>query len=324
MKRKKLFQSIALSSLLLSSVASPAAFAETNAEANAGTHPAIVKAMPAIHISTSSVLDPIKLAEQYAPDTVDDWEQTLAEFEEALKSRVRIWTSNDGAAIKLSPAQPAEPGDIPAGAEPLLFHSVTLPEGKAIKLGAVGALKDTIKLKAFGELQEAIELKAVDELQGAIELGAAGGLLGATGGGEHIKTFKLKALSEEQLKAAIGEPGAFWQTTAGVQANGPDGATEAEGDGAAAVQAPAVTVSFSTNTESLQFSPFAKGWSELHNAVESKDADAIKQALAHQLTLYKQEIAALKERPADDGVLHTLPFLAAPAVPAVGAEQDND
>lgn len=244
MKQNRLFQKIALSTLLLSAVASPSAFADTSTEA--------VQAVPAVRISTAMTLDPVKLAETYAPETVSEWKQTMAEYNDALASRVNI-TSGNIAFVKTMKVDVAGAGQELSSMEPLVIQSIgEASEGKAIALKAVKAMDAVIITDAA------------------------------------IPAERLDAAAEDQVAMSTLK------------------------------EAATVTVTLAASEGIMPLSAFAQGWAELNNAVNTNDGNAIKQALAHQLALYKQEITTLKE-----GGL-PLAQLNVQAVPAAAAEPTND
>lgn len=84
MIRNAWFKKTVASALLMSAVAAPAV---TNADASEQPKvpsdvPAKVAAIPAIKgaVMKSAIADPVELAQKYAPDTVEDWKQTLEQF----------------------------------------------------------------------------------------------------------------------------------------------------------------------------------------------------------------------------------------------------
>lgn len=248
MKRNLLIRKIALSTLLLSAVASPSAFADAPPEASTDT----VKAVQAIKISAASVMDPLKLAETYAPETVEDWKQTLAEYDEAIRSRVRVTAGNIATFAKTVQVDQAELIQIQPGAEPIVLSTVTeLGEGQSIALKAIGAA-------------EPVTLTEADIAEGTPNV-VSGGVLSVTAPNETVS----------------------------------------------------FAVAVSPNAEGQPISAFMQGWSDLSKAVESKDGNAIKQALAHQLTLYKEKIALISS---DD---QPVAQAAVQAIPATPAEQSN-
>ncbi|TNJ64647.1 hypothetical protein FE784_19580 [Paenibacillus hemerocallicola] len=250
MKRYLLIRKIALSTLLLSAIASPSAFADATPELP--TNP--IKAVPFLTISAASVMDPLKLAETYAPETVDDWKQTLAEYEEAIASRVKVTAGNIATLVKTVQVDQVAPIQIQPGAEPVVFGTVTtFSGGESISVNAVEKAESAVLTEA--DIAAPVKLEAVP-----------GAVLTAVGTNENVS----------------------------------------------------FTIAVSPNAEGQPINDFMQGWSDLSKAVESKDGNAIKQALAHQLTLYKQKIVLIKN---DD---QTIAQASVQAIPATPAEQSND
>lgn len=244
MNHKRLFQKIALSTLLLSAVASPSAFADTDYETD--------KALPTIQMSAARIMDPVKLAETYAPETVTDWQQTLSQYHETLRSKVKMNGVSIAASIKAVPVGEVGLRMSESGGEPIML-SEAVSEDKTVTISKVFAT-EAVKLSKAEVAAERVDL---------IGDAAAGG------------------------------------TTLG--------------------KAATISVSVSANPANLPMSPFMQGWSELDKAVQSNDGNTIRQALANQLALYKQEIVHLNEmQPAEVQLLESVP-----AAPVVAAEPGN-
>ncbi|TMV46454.1 hypothetical protein FE783_26185 [Paenibacillus mesophilus] len=245
MNHKRLFHKIALSTLLLSAFASPSAFADTTLETD--------KVLPAIQMSAARMLDPVKLAETYAPETVSDWQQTLSQYHEALRSKVKMNAGGISATIKALPIGEVELGTSEAGEEPAAVLSEALSLDKSVTISKVFAT-DAVKLTKAEIAAERVEL---------------------IGG------------------AAVGV--------------------------AADDKNAAIAISVSAIAADLPMSPFMQGWSELDKAVQTNDGNTIRQALANQLALYKQEIVHLNEiQPVGVQLMDIVP-----ATPAAAAEPSN-
>jgi hypothetical protein len=209
MTPNRLFQKIALSTLLLSAVASPSAFAADTSDMAALTK-------PAVHFSVTAWQDPVKLAETYAPDTVEEWKQTMAAYKEALGANVQM-TFSSASLVRAVPVDIIAADEQPALVESFVIRD-DVTAAPAVSLNA-----------AFGE-------------------------------GVALPTLSASAIALPELNEAGSN----------------------------------VTVTFATTTEALPISAFAQGWLDLNAAVQANDEAAIKQALVHQLALYKEEIAKLK------------------------------
>ncbi|MEF3304389.1 hypothetical protein [Paenibacillus sp. GYB003] len=249
MIHNRLFHKIALSTVLLSAVAGPTAFAETTEPQAVGSGASIVR------FAAVSALDPLKLAETYAPETAAEWKQTLELYEQAMSAKFQVLDGIDGALRKTVAIGPAIP-----------------PEGSAERIAAV-----SIKLE---------------------EANAEGGLAVVT------EAMPLSDTAAPAIKEVA------W---ASVVAK--DGAPEAVPDEAAKL---VVSAAGGDSPKTA----FMEGWRELDEAVRSKNGDAIKQSLAKQLTLYKQEIAALNESGSGDP--HAADIIqAVPATAPQAPQPDN-
>ncbi|WP_409347031.1 hypothetical protein [Paenibacillus sp. MBLB4367] len=225
MNRNNVFRKVALSTLLLSAVAGPTAFADAPK--------ATVTAVSSVKIAATQMLDPLKLAETYAPETVNDWKETLDQYKEALTPKV--WNANGDSVTDVQALQ-------------VSIKAISAIPAEAAPVGTVTVKRE--EAPTF-TLSKNDDMKTIDAKEGI--------------------ALEKMVLSENSLQQVSGA-----DETAGV----------------------AVQKLASTKLDGeLPVSPFFQGWSELEKATESKDAEAIKQALAKQLELYKQEIASLKENP---------------------------
>jgi len=85
-RKKRIFPRVALSALMLSAIAGPVA---ANAAQNSASHaaPVVTVASPVKATAVTETLaavklqDPLELAKQYAPDTVEAWESLLAKYD---------------------------------------------------------------------------------------------------------------------------------------------------------------------------------------------------------------------------------------------------
>ncbi|WP_053376392.1 hypothetical protein [Paenibacillus sp. FJAT-27812] len=240
MNYKMMFKNVAMTTLLLSAVAGPQVFADSakqsvNHAEKAGTaashliETVKLENAAATTFAARNILDPLKLAETYAPDTVNEWKSTLERYNN-LTSKLFYFASAD----KLEIVGSADLG----------------------KMVNEKSSADTISvsLKALS----AEEVKQIREK--SITLTKAEGV-----------PIEVKALDGKEIASASTG------TTSAVSAVSLTTATAVPLDG------------------KFELSPFAQGWTELDKAVDSKDANEIKQALSKQLELYKQEIAALEK-----------------------------
>lgn len=97
MNSNKLIKSVALSSLLVASLAGTSVFANPSDETTGDKPPIAVEGKAAFTtISAVQLADPLELAAKYAQDTLDDWKNTLTQYDEALKSKWNFSGWKDG------------------------------------------------------------------------------------------------------------------------------------------------------------------------------------------------------------------------------------
>ncbi|MGO4545006.1 hypothetical protein AB4Z29_09410 [Paenibacillus sp. 2TAB23] len=224
MNYKMIFKNVALSTLLLSAVAGPTVFADSSHPSTKLEHAAPLSSANLIEpvkletinaTAAFQILDPIKLAEAYAKDTVKEWQAVIAQYDSLISKRFETISIGEftEAGVAL-PSLSSEKMSLTAVAQPML-QSITV------------STKDLASVKAN---------------------------------------------SVEAIPAPL--------TSIPLQA----GST--------------VSVAGITSTDSaiaIKVSPFFEGMMALGKAVESKDENSIRGALAKQLELYKEEITALSQ-----------------------------
>ncbi|WP_219835754.1 hypothetical protein [Paenibacillus sp. R14(2021)] len=270
------FKRIAMSTLLLSSVAVPAY------AANAATEPAAAKivtarqaeelpplpALSAAPMAAVKLPDPLALAGKYAPDTVNDWMQTLDKLKQLVPANVTITKTADGKTVKIAAAGvlpgpfkivdgKAVPAEQAAGGKPVLFWSAKPLNAEEVKPG------EAVKLETKGT-PVSISGTTVTTLSG-------------TSG----------PLADTVFIAGEAKP-------VDVNIAAPAGTPE---DGSMMVTA------FSNPGDTGPILTVAPGGDKfitsivaLNEAVKAEDADAIKAALADLLKVYKAQIAELEKK----------------------------
>lgn len=238
--KHKLFGKLALSAALLGTAALPvhASGAETPVDAPNQTG----KSAPVATTATISVMpNPLELAEQYAPETVQDWKDTLAKY-----------------------------GKL-AGSEGTFFFS---------EAAAVVADNGEVKpVAAEGEFGISIAVKAVpaETVKGFVDSGDI----------KDIKITKIKELAPLESTAI--------KVAEAVKTDAGDGKHDVIRFETASVKAVKIS-----DAESLEVKiddedlAFVHARIDLFKAVDAKDADSIKKALAKLLDQYKAQIAKLE------------------------------
>ncbi|MCI1772633.1 MAG: hypothetical protein LKI04_01425 [Paenibacillus lautus] len=238
--KHKLFGKLALSAALLGTAALPvhASGAETPTDAPNQTG----KSAPVATTATISVMpNPLELAEKYAPETVQDWKDTLAKY-----------------------------GKL-AGTEGTFFFS---------EAAAVAADNGEAKpVAAEGEFGLSIAVKAVpaEAVMGFV----------ASGDIKDIKITKIKELAPLESTAI--------KVAEAVKTDAGDGKHDVIRFEAASVKAVEISdaerLEVKIDDEDLAF---IHARIDLFKAMDSKDADSIKKALAKLLDQYKAQIAELE------------------------------
>lgn len=234
MKMQNILKKTALSAAMLSAVAAPA-ITHADSAPKPEAPAAKIQATAAVvgengkpqNIVISRLTDPLELAKQYAPETVEDWRKTLAQFgKTALPvSDKDIRIDKLSVAVKVAEAE-GEAGAKSGDAEPSAPLAKAVPEVKMIKVVEKEAEGGKV---TFETVIPAIQLDASSK--------------------------DPKPVAEDQA-----ERGALTVTMMAAEAKEADAA-------------------------------FPKAWAALAKAEESKDADAIRAALADLLQQFKQAIA---------------------------------
>ncbi|MEK3684300.1 hypothetical protein [Paenibacillus sp. FSL R10-2736] len=118
---------MALSTLLLSSIATPV-FADADrtppqARNAAVTLSAASAPLPGSILITARIPDLLDLAERYAPETVQDWTDTLSRYNKALRLNVQVLTLDTTGEVTAPAVQLATPVALTAAALPSLAGS---------------------------------------------------------------------------------------------------------------------------------------------------------------------------------------------------------
>lgn len=283
MIRNAWFKKTVASALLMSAVAAPAV---TNADASEQPQvpsdvPAKVAAMPAIKgaVVTSAMADPLELAQKYAPDTVEDWKQTLEQFKKvagegpSFFSVIKAVPVEDAAKVKAGEASPVTETLQQAATisgEKIRIEILDKLKDKAAdvpgqikvfdKAEVLGQLKELDKAEVLGQIKELVKSEAADQAKPVDEAKALG----------PAKVI-ISKLGDLKVEAAKTEP--------------------AVADDSEHSKTLSIAVSKEASESAIAF---MKAHIALHDAVESKDEAAIKDALAKLLVQYKAQIKELE------------------------------
>lgn len=234
---------IALSALLLSSIATPV-FANADRTPPQAQTAAVTLSAASAPVQGSILIAPlypdlIALAESYAPETVQDWTDTLSKYSKAARVNVKVLNLEPAGEVTATAVQVATPVVLTA-AIPSLAGSVpatTLPAS-------------------------AVELKEITQIAGA--------------GGTFTNSV-----------AGISAPAVADTTVFAV----PGSLSSAGLTGSVAITAAAAPALLPMTEDN----GFFKAQAALAEAVESKDAAAVKQSLAGLLKQYKELTRKLEE-----------------------------
>ncbi|MFC5651996.1 hypothetical protein ACFPYJ_23325 [Paenibacillus solisilvae] len=175
MNHKLIISRVALSSaLLMSAVAAPAVSnaASTAPMAKYELAPKLISAQAGAAAPTraiplvNSFTNPLELAEKYAPDTVDDWKQTLDQYEKAIGPVMSgVYT-----AVEAKPVHPADPSISTSAASSISISAA--PIRASIIKAAPAAEVSAIKIKAVpitsGTQQQLQTLSKTDQVTTAV------------------------------------------------------------------------------------------------------------------------------------------------------------
>lgn len=264
MNYKQMLKTAALSTLLLSAVGAPSALAETADN----TNPAPVKLTETV--MAKKILDPLKLAETYAPETVEDWKKALADY---ASLTTKVFWGVDGKAAHIQVIPLSEVKAVEGGIDGTFDASL-----KELKtLDGTELFKTVTMMKTFNTDSFALEPAAAD-----------------------INVAEAGAYSDETTATAV--PFVKFATVASGEAV-PGTIADMKEMGTAGI---AISVS---SSEDSSISAFAQGWKQLEEAVQSGDGQAIKLALANQLEQYKQRITELQNAKTDMATLQAIPAI---------------
>jgi hypothetical protein len=295
MIRNAWFKKTVASALLMSAVAAPAV---TNADASEQPQvpsdvPAKVAAIPAIKgaVIKSAIADPLELAQKYAPDTVEDWKQTLEQFKKVAGEGPRFFS-----VIKAVPTEAAaklNAGEASSVAETL--QAAGKGSGEKIRIQILDKLKDGVA-DVLGQAKD-LELADVPGQIKVFDKAEVPGQILELDKAEVLGQIKelVKAEAADQAKP-VDEAKAFGPAKI-IISKLEDLKNEAGKTDSAAAADPEhpKTLSIAVSKEVSESAiAFMKAHIALHDAVESKDEAAIKDALAKLLVQYKAQIKELE------------------------------
>lgn len=227
-----IFRRMALSTLLLSSIATPVFADADRTPPQAGNAPVTLSATSAplqgSILITARIPDLLDLAERYAPETVQDWTDTLSRYNKAIRLNVKVLTLDT-------------------------TGEVTAP---AVQLATPVALTAAIPSLAGSAPAADLQLAGTDGILSAFATGTAA---------SSTADFTVFAVPDSLSSAGLTGSGSI-----------------------TAAAAPALLPMTEDNG-------FFKAQAALAEAVESKDAGAVKHALGGLLEQYKDLTKKLKE-----------------------------
>lgn len=261
MKSNKIIKSVALSSLLVASLAGTSVFANPIDETSDAKPSSGIEGKAAFTTITAvQMADPLELAAKYAQDTLDDWKNTLTQYDEALKSKWNFSEWEDGENRKFKTIQ-----GVAAQGE--------------VGLDRIKIERDDLKIvpRPNGELVNFKEISAKIAEKGS--------------GGQNVE-FSKTVTVEASDKDSIQLDDRYYEV---VEAAPLESITVLHAD--EIVEEGEEGVRKVTAMRAMEASPTTKALFEarmnLDKAAQTGDAAEIRTALAELLDLYKQEIANL-------------------------------
>lgn len=136
------FRNVALSALLLTAISAPiVANADSDANANAVTNGTATLKEAKFSIAAFTMANPVELAKKYAPDTVSEWEKTLARYNKLLSQNYTSQVMATLVAVDVDSdewkkvSENAKPGEIKE------MQALKVEEGKLTSVEGVKAVK---------------------------------------------------------------------------------------------------------------------------------------------------------------------------------------
>ncbi|ANY73280.1 hypothetical protein BBD41_12195 [Paenibacillus ihbetae] len=294
MNHKHVFGKLALSAALL--VAS-AGTAHASADSSATDRPlhnvkiyqTTTEAGP-VASSVRILPDPLELVKQYATETLKDWEQTLEKYK-------KLAVTEGKAFFIAAEAPPTEP-DPEAQEKSAPIHGIAIAAVKAPDLQG----ENIKELKEAAKTVEITEILGDSEILGNYEIKGDAGLVHVAKpsdiADQDVPKQWVKTLIRKELKS---------DGTASDITSSPKEASIAI-KAAAAVSPDDILIEAAPGrheeVKAVKLTErdiaFIKAQMELAQAVESKDSDAIKNALAQLLEQYKAQIAQLELKAAKE------------------------
>ncbi|MBB6675149.1 hypothetical protein [Cohnella nanjingensis] len=216
MNRKTMLSRLALSALAVSAIASPVVanaavpassdqyvVAQSSSGAKGGADAAKTVAAAAVALQ-----DPLKLAQQYAPDTVQTWKDTLDTYDKLLQSKIKVVKTEGGKSATIAVA--AEGGAVKFDGKPVQLQA-SVKEMKAIPIDGAkagsGQVAGTISITA-STASNAVAIQAAPggdsffqrqiDLNKAVESKDAGEIKQALS--KLLEAYKAQIAKLEQLK----------------------------------------------------------------------------------------------------------------------------
>jgi len=286
MNHKHVFGKLALSAALLAASAGTAHASADSSPTDRPLHNVKIYQTENGPIASSVRIlpDPLELVKQHAPETLKDWEQTLEQYE-------KLAVAEGKALFITAEAAPSE-SDSEAQGKPA-----------AIRVAAVSAVKvpdiqdqDTKDLKEAAKtvkITEILEAHEIEKIAGLVHAAKPSDIAEQDGSKQWVKTIIRQELkTDDTVSDIIASP-----IEAGIAIKA---AAAVSPDGIPIETAPGHHEEFKAVKLTESDIAFIEARMELVQAVESKDSDAIKNALAQLLKQYKAQIAQLELKAAKE------------------------
>jgi len=294
MNHKHVFGKLALSAALL---AASAGTAHASADSSATDRPlhnvkiyqTKTEAGP-VASSVRILPDPLELVKQYAPETLKDWEQTLEKYKKlAIVEGKALFITAEAAPSESDPEAQEKPG-------PIRVAAVAAVKGLDIKDQDIKELKEAANTVEITEIlgdSEILENYEIKGDAGLVHVAKPSDIADQDVPKQWVKTLIRKELkSDDTASDTIASP---------IEANiAIKAAAAVSPDDILIEAAPGRHEEVKAVKLTERDIAFIKAQMELAQAMESKDSDAIKNALAQLLEQYKAQIAQLELKAAKE------------------------
>lgn len=313
MKRNIAVTKIAAIALALSAFASPLAanaatgpltdfYAAALKQADEGSAPG-KNAAAVVSVVAFHPADPLQLAAQYAPDTVQEWKATLAEFETVMKAKYGDLSASASASAVLLPAD-GKPVIVASGqVSAVALTTAETADGKLVTIRSLDGQAQLVPAMPLDEPKQpaVVKVEAIPASKhDRAVLNDASSAASATTAASVKAVTDVKTIANVKTVASVMGAASVKAVASVAPATIADGVTvETAGKTAAGGQSASASLTdgamLTIVQDGAKLDPFFASQAALDQAVHAKDAAAIKDALAKLLTQYHSRIDELRK-----------------------------